>query len=86
MIVIPLLIMILIFTYFLMNKIKEKFRFARVTGSTYGEYIKPQECTPENNCFKGAYLRSQVYQNVCEPGYGLLKQKIPLRCKCAKKL
>ena len=25
-----------------------------------------KECTPENNCFKGSYLRSQIYTNVCQ--------------------
>ncbi len=23
-------------------------------------------CTPENNCFRGSYLRSQIYTNVCQ--------------------
>ena len=41
-------------------------------------------CTPENNCFPGSYARTQIYQNVCQPKYGLLRQKIPLSDDCQR--
>lgn len=46
------------------------------------------ECTPENNCFKGSYLRSQVYQNMCSPegSTGLLRDKKKLRDNCLRSL
>mgnify|MGYP007008431003 CR=1 FL=1 len=28
-------------------------------------FPNPSACTPENNCFPGAQLRTQVYQNLC---------------------
>jgi len=43
-----------------------KEEFYSSPGKAFSEYIPPQECTPENNCFKGSYLRSQVYTNVCK--------------------
>jgi len=45
------------------------------------------ECLPENNCFKGAYLRSQAYQNVCPPDYGNLdRTKVQLQDGCLRTL
>lgn len=45
-------------------------------------------CTPENNCFKGMPLRSQVYQNVCDPlsEKGLLRDKKQLTDNCLRSL
>lgn len=43
-------------------------------------------CTPENNCFPGTYARTQIYQNVCQPHTGLLRQKIPLQDRCQRSL
>lgn len=45
-----------------------------------------RECKPENNCFPGAYARTQIYQNVCQPEYGLLRQKIPSNDNCQRTL
>ncbi len=42
------------------------------------------KCTPENNCFPGSYARTQIFQNVCQPTHGLLRQKIPLADTCQK--
>ena len=56
-------------------------------GYGFRQYIPPQECTPKNNCFKGAYLRSQAYQNVCPPKYGRLnREKIQLQDDCLRTL
>ena len=30
----------------------------------YGLSCEIEKCTPENNCFPGSYMRSQVYQNM----------------------
>ena len=47
-----------------------------------------RKCTPENNCFPGSYMRSQVYQNMCEPTdtVHLLKDKRHLRDNCLRSL
>ena len=47
-------------------------------------YLVNNPCLPENNCFPGSYARTQIYQNVCEPNYGLLRQKIPLDDTCQR--
>ena len=49
-------------------------------------YLNQTKCTPENNCFPGSYARTQIYQNVCEPNHGLLRQKIPLDDTCQRTL
>ena len=46
-----------------------------------GKSIKPR---PEDDCYMGSPMRSQIYQNVCEPNYGLLRQKIPLNDNCQR--
>ena len=45
-------------------------------------------CTPENNCFPGSYLRSQVYQNMCEPTdtQHLLRNKVQIQDNCLRSL
>jgi hypothetical protein len=48
-------------------------------------YIFPlNECRPENNCFPGSYARTEIYQNVCQPRHGLLRQKKPLVDDCQR--
>ena len=44
------------------------------------------ECTPGNNCFPGTYARTQIYQNMCQPATGLLRQPIGLVDNCMKSL
>ena len=43
-------------------------------------------CTPENNCFPGSTLRTQVYTNMCEPTdtQHLLRDKIKLQDNCLR--
>jgi len=45
-------------------------------------------CTPENNCFKGSPLRSQVFQNMCGPlsERGLQRDRIQLTDNCLRSL
>jgi len=45
---------------------------------------RQNSCTPENNCFLGSYARTQIFQNVCQPQQGLLRQKIPLGDNCQR--
>lgn len=79
-------IMIVIFTLLLLCLRffqKENFNY----GKSFGQYIAPQKCTPENNCFPGAYFRTQAYQNVCDPDYGALtRDKIQLQSDCLRTL
>ena len=45
----------------------------------------PNSCTPENNCFPGAQLRTQVYQNLCDnPSSGINKLPIQLGDTCLR--
>ena len=45
----------------------------------------PNTCTPENNCFPGAQLRTQVYQNLCDnPSSGINKLPIQLGDTCLR--
>ena len=70
--VLILLIVILI----LISNIKSIENFPKV----FGTGIVQQECRPENNCFPGMYHRTQQYQNVCPPDFGLLdRTKITLQ-------
>ena len=66
-------------------------KFTVGSGQAFSTYINPvPPCTPENNCFPGAYFRSQVYQNMCEPSNiengGLSREKISLIDNCVKSL
>ena len=47
-----------------------------------------RKCTHENNCFPGSYMRSQVYQNMCEPTdtVHLLKDRRQLKDNCLRSL
>lgn len=56
-------------------------------GTSFGQFYQPQDCRPENNCFKGTYLRSQQYHNVCPPAYGKLnREPINLQDDCSRSL
>lgn len=45
----------------------------------------PNSCTPENNCFPGAQLRTQVYQNLCnDPSSGISKLPIQIGDTCLR--
>ena len=71
-----------------MNKFKKNIEtfYPGVFGFQLGIPLNPNNCTPENDCFIGSPLRSQIYQNVCQPIAGLFKQKIPLRDNCQRSL
>ena len=79
-----LLILVLIFVYILNNNIFELFNplYFRFDPSL----VKYLNCSPKNNCFPGSYWNYQKYQNVCEPDFGLYRQKIPLQDNCLRSL
>lgn len=68
-----LLITLLIFTQILiisnlfLSK-REKFSMSLVNEDKNESKNQDMDkrCTPENNCFQGSYLRSQIYTNVCQ--------------------
>lgn len=67
--------------------IKNREHFNLGYGTSFSEYIPPQGCHPKNNCFKGSYVKYQIYQNMCQPLHTLLNRiKIPLKLDCIKKL
>ena len=77
--------LILIIFFVLIINVFEKFGLGIGTG--FGQYIPPQQCTPENDCYKGAYFRTQSYQNVCPPDYGQLdRTKVQLQDGCLRNL
>ena len=46
-----------------------------------------RKCTPENNCFPGSYMRSQVYQNMCEPDDSrITREPVKVKDNCLRTL
>ena len=43
-------------------------------------------CTPENDCYPGSYATTQKYHNMCQPSFGLNRQKIGLQDHCTHDL
>ena len=43
-------------------------------------------CTPENDCYPGSYATTQKYHNMCQPSFGLNRQKIGLHDHCTHDL
>ena len=60
--------------------------YPSVFGAQLGIPLNPYDCRPENDCFPGSQLRTQIYQNVCQPHTGLLRQPIPLADRCQRGL
>tara|TARA_Y100000590_G_scaffold462921_1_gene628301 strand:- start:477 stop:989 length:513 start_codon:yes stop_codon:yes gene_type:complete len=49
--------------------------------------IPHSQCTPENDCYPGNYLRTENYQNLCAPKYGALnREPIQLADDCLRNL
>ena len=99
-IVITLLVLVLLVSVYNKNKKgKEDFINVRAYGQSFGQYYppnpnpscnlntvpNPNACTPENNCFPGAQLRTQVYQNLCDnPNSGINKLPVQLGDTCLR--
>ena len=77
-----------------MNDIKKKVEnfkniehfYPSIFRTDLGIPLNFHNCTPENDCFPGSTLRTQIYQNVCQPRSGLLRQPIPLADRCQRGL
>ena len=56
--------------------------------NAFGEYVSPDRCVPENNCFPGTYNRTEVYNNICSPEepHKLNRLPVALQDKCTRKL
>ena len=67
-----------------MNNFNKEHFLPSVFGFQQGIPIQP--CRPENDCFPGSQMRSQIYQNVCQPSFGLNRQPIPLVDRCQRTL
>ena len=57
-----------------------------VFGFQLGIPLQHKNCLAKNDCFPGSPLRSQIYQNVCQPKQGLYRQPIPLTDNCQRTL
>ena len=80
-----LLLLLLLLTTSIHFYKNEKFNLG--IGKSFGMFYKPEKCLSKDNCFKGAYFRSQLYNNMCEPQTGeLLKIPIQLNDQCVKSL
>ena len=51
-----------------------------------GFFPRIPRCTPENDCYPGSYAVTQKYHNMCQPSFGLNRQKIGLHDHCAHDL
>ena len=75
-----LFLIIILITYINIYK-NEKFNLG--VGKSFGKFYFPEKCQHKDNCFKGAYFRSQLYNNMCEPATGkLLKIPVQLNDDC----
>tara|TARA_Y100000591_G_C21696444_1_gene625969 strand:+ start:81 stop:521 length:441 start_codon:yes stop_codon:yes gene_type:complete len=91
-----LVVIVLVLVYNKRNS--ETFINQRAVGQSFAEYHSPHPpscqlnvvpnpnaCTPENNCFPGAQLRTQVYQNLCnDPSSGINKLPVQIGDTCLR--
>lgn len=66
-VVLILMLVLIVSNLFLLKK--EKFSSALINeekNESENNTYMDKRCTPENNCFRGSYLRSQIYTNVCQ--------------------
>lgn len=83
-----LYILLIVFFLFIMCSSYEYFGSCSGLGcgKSFSRYYSPEKCLTQNNCFKGSYCRSQVYQDVCQPQGQLNRVKKSLRTDCVKQL
>ena len=82
---------VLIVGGFMLNNNIEEYNIGSGAGRVFAINYNPSPvCNAENNCFPGYYLRSQEYQNMCEPldskEGGLLRDKIKSIDGCSRRL
>ena len=78
-----LFLLLTILIYFLENK-KPLENFTPGIFGFDPKTIHHSESNPYQNYLRGTYARTQIYQNVCQPDYGLNRQKIPLEDNCQR--
>ena len=88
---IAILFLLIVFSFVLNNNSTETYNVGSGAGRVFSIHKNPAPiCNAENNCFPGYYLRSQIYQNMCEPlDYkegGLLRDKIQSVDGCTRQL
>ena len=83
--VFALFTLIVLLFYIINNNIFELF-YPKYFGFDPSLVNFSQKCNSNNYCYPGSYFRSQIYQNMCQPNQGLLRQKIPLQNNCFKSL
>jgi hypothetical protein len=82
-----IVIIVLVLLFLILSFNKETYSTGFGVGRSFREYIHPRPCLPKNNCFKGAYFRSAVYQNMCEPkNTNLLREPVQLQDNCVRTL
>ena len=85
------MLFVLIVYNFVINNNNENYNVGSGAGRVFSVHYNPSPvCSAKNDCFPGYYLRSQEYQNMCEPlDYregGLLRDKIQNVDGCTRRL
>ena len=73
----------LIVLYLLLRK---KYNIENFLPGVFGFAPRIPGCTPENDCYPGSYATTQKYHNMCQPSFGLNRQKIGLQDHCTHDL
>ena len=74
-IILILIFLVLIYIYIgYILSYRETFSLGYGRSFSYFHHPIPK-CTLDNNCYAGSYYNKHIYQNMCQPKQGLLKQK-----------
>ena len=84
-IILSIIVIVYCSVYYNKTPQKENFSDGPGVGKSFGAFHTPQtQCV---NCFPGSYLRSEIYQNVCDNCGNLRRNKIsPHFDGCLRKL
>ena len=66
--------------------LRNKFKVETFLPGVFGFGPRIPGCTPENDCYPGSYATTQKYHNMCQPSFGLNRQKIGLHDHCTHDL
>tara|TARA_B000000437_G_scaffold20531_1_gene14677 strand:+ start:137 stop:622 length:486 start_codon:yes stop_codon:yes gene_type:complete len=66
--------------------LKKKVEVENFLPGVFGFAPRIPGCTPENDCYPGSYAATQKYHNMCQPSFGLNRQKIGLQDHCTHDL
>ena len=83
-----LLLVVVLIILLIINKGRDDFNVQCGVKRGFSNVLLPNKnCNSNNNCFKGHYFRSEIYENMCEPKYSaLMRDKIGLRDFCLRRL